>query len=91
MRGAELLAPNRKDKVMKLETRKGSTLVRVEIEGDFATVTISGNGGMEKCSSVYAKDLTEKLEDFLKAYTYIKGAKSHHALAVKETLMKVGA
>jgi hypothetical protein len=76
---------------MELETRKGSTLVRVEIEGEFATIRISGNGGMERCSSVYVKDLTDKLNDFLKMYNYIKGAKSHHAIATRLMIEKVSA
>ena len=76
---------------MKLETRKGSTLIAVEISGEFATITISGSGGMERCSNVYVKDLTNKLNDFLKMYNYVKGARSHHAIATRLMLEKVSA
>lgn len=74
---------------MRLETRKGSTRLIVEVSGEWASVELWGANGYERGSSIYAKDLRDNLEEMLKALTYFRGAKAHASIATREMIKKV--
>ena len=76
---------------MKLETRKGSTRLVVEVSGEWANIDLWGANGLIRSSSTMTKDLRDKLNDLLKAMTYFRGAKSHAAIVTRDMIGKVAA